>query len=157
MSETDKVTVKAQSIAELYLKTLGLVLYDLEYKRENTGMVLRIFIDKPEGSGKINISDCQQVSHVLSMVFEEQNLIEGRYNLEVSSPGLDRVLKMEKDFVKFAGFKANIYFNGLVNGKNNLTGLIKGVNSGKVLFEVDGKIVVFPVGSVKKGKLILSL
>ncbi len=154
MNGADNIVLKAKSLTELYLKVLGLILYDIEYKRENTGMVLRIFIDKPAESGKVNIKDCQEVSNVLSTVFEEQNLIEGHYNLEVSSPGLDRVLKMEKDFIRFAGFKANIYFNGLVNGKNNLTGLLKGVKAGNVLLEVKGVIVEFPVSSVKKGKLI---
>ena len=156
MSDTDKITQKAKSIADLYLKTLGLELYDLEYKRENIGMVLRIYIDKPVSNGKVNIKDCQDVSNILSTVFEEQNLLEGHYNLEISSPGLDRVLRMEKDFVRFTGFKANIYFNELVSGKNNLTGLIKGVNAGKVLLEVNGIMIEFPVTVVKKGKLILS-
>lgn len=156
MSGNDLTVQKVRNISELYLKALGLELYDLEYKRENIGMVLRIFIDKPADKGKINIKDCQDVSHVLSAVFEEQNLIDGNYNLEISSPGLDRILKTEKDFNRFVGFNANVYFNELVNGKNNLTGSIKGIVAGKVIFEVNGVIVEFPVTIVKKGKLLLS-
>ena len=138
-------------MAEPCLKTMGLELYDLEYKREFNGLVLRIFIDKP--GAKVNVKDCQDVSHVIGVMIEEQDLIPGHYNLEVSSPGLDRVLKLEKDFIRYKDYKANIYYNELVEGKNNHTGIIKGVENGNVLFEVKGKVIKFPVANVKKGKL----
>ncbi|MCX5776515.1 MAG: ribosome maturation factor RimP [Candidatus Firestonebacteria bacterium] len=152
MAETDGVVLRAKEIADPILKTLGLELYDIEYKREYNGLVLRIYIDKP--NAKVKVRDCQDVSKALGVVFEERNLIENNYNLEVSSPGLDRVLKLEKDFVRFAGYEAQIYFNELVEGKNNYRGLIKGVINGKVLFEVKGVVLEIPVANVKKGKLV---
>jgi ribosome maturation factor RimP len=152
MAETDGVVLRAKEIADPILKTLGLELYDIEYKREYNGLVLRIYIDKP--NAKVKVRDCQDVSKALGVVFEERNLIENNYNLEVSSPGLDRVLKLEKDFVRFSGYEAQIYFNELVEGKNNYRGLIKGVISGKVLFEVKGVVLEIPVANVKKGKLV---
>ena len=151
MSETDNIALKAKALAEPCIKTLGLELYDLEYNRQFNGLVLRIYIDKP--GSKVNVKDCQDVSHVLSVLYEEKDLIPGHYNLEVSSPGLDRVLKMEKDFIRYKGYKANIYYNELVEGKNNHTGEIKGVEDGKVLLEVKGVIIRIPVTNVKKGKL----
>jgi ribosome maturation factor RimP len=151
MNDIENIASKAGEMAEHCLKTLGLELYDLEYKREYNGLVLRIYIDKP--GAKVNVKDCQDVSHILGVLFEEKDLIPGHYNLEVSSPGLDRVLKMEKDFVRFKNYKANIYYNELVEGKNNHTGIIMGVEDGKVLFEVKGIVLNIPVSNVKKGKL----
>ncbi|OGF52211.1 MAG: hypothetical protein A2497_02100 [Candidatus Firestonebacteria bacterium RifOxyC12_full_39_7] len=151
MSDIESVALKAREMAEPCLKTMGLELYDLEYKREFNGIVLRVYIDKP--GAKVNVKDCQDVSHVLGVLFEEKELIHGHYNLEVSSPGLDRVLKMEKDFIRFKGYKANIYYNELVEGKNNHTGLILGVDSGKVIIEVKGIVLKIPVSNIKKGKL----
>jgi len=151
MSDIESVALKAREMAEPCLKTMGLELYDLEYKREFNGIVLRVYIDKP--GAKVNVKDCQDVSHVLGVLFEEEELIPGHYNLEVSSPGLDRVLKMEKDFIRFKGYKANIYYNELVEGKNNHTGLILGVGSGKVILEVKGIVLKIPVSNIKKGKL----
>jgi len=150
-NDLENIAVKAREIAEPCLKIMGLELYDLEYKREFNGLVLRIYIDKP--GGKVNVKDCQDVSHALSVIFEEKVLISGPFNLEISSPGLDRVLKLEKDFIRFKDYKANIYYHGLVEGKNNHTGIIKGMESGNVLLEVKGVIVKIPLEKVKKGKL----
>ncbi|MFH1074146.1 MAG: ribosome maturation factor RimP [Candidatus Firestonebacteria bacterium] len=148
---SDNVALKAREMVGPYLRARGLELYDLEYKREFNGLVLRIYIDKP--GSKVNVRDCQDVSRALGVLFEERGLISGHYNLEVSSPGLDRVLKMEKDFIRYKGYKANIYYNELVEGKNNNTGVIMGVDSGKVLLEVKGNVLKIPVSNVKKGKL----
>lgn len=83
------------------LEREGTELVDVEYRREQGAWVLRVFIDKP--GGIIALDDCAQVSHKIGDVIEIEDVISHRYRLEVSSPGLDRVLKKESDFQRFSG------------------------------------------------------
>lgn len=82
------------------LDSMGLELVDLEFKTVGRSYLLRIFIDKPEG---VNLDDCAEVSRELSVQLDVEDCIASRYTLEVSSPGLDRPLKKEQDFVRYLG------------------------------------------------------
>ena len=82
------------------LDEMGIELVDLEFKKAGRSYILRIFIDKPGG---INLDDCAEVSRELSVQLDVEDCIPGRYTLEVSSPGLDRPLKKEQDYVRFQG------------------------------------------------------
>lgn len=89
-----------QRILAPILADLGLEEVDLEYRREGRDMVLRIFIDKPGG---VTLDDCAELSREFGAVLEIEDLIHHAYRLEVSSPGLDRPLKREEDYRRFAG------------------------------------------------------
>ena len=91
----------AQSVMDLIepvLEAEGLELVDVEYKKEGPNWILRIFIDK---EGGVTVADCQKVSHLTGDLIDVEETIKIPFNLEVSSPGLDRSLKREKDFLKF--------------------------------------------------------
>ncbi len=87
-------------IAERILESFGMELVDIEYKREGRQMVLRIFIDKPGG---VTLDDCADVSRELSAVLDVEDIVPVNYNLEVSSPGLNRPLKKESDYRRYMG------------------------------------------------------
>jgi ribosome maturation factor RimP len=132
---------------EATLAGLGYELVDLE--RSGKGLFLRVFIDKPEG---IDVDDCAAVSHHLTRWLTVENIAYDR--LEVSSPGLDRVLKKERDFVRFAGQKARVKLRVPVDGQRNFVGVLRETGAGKVQLEIDGKLLSFELGNLERARLV---
>jgi len=110
---------------------------------------LRIFVDKPGG---VEIDDCAKVSQHLSRLFEVEGVNYDR--LEVSSPGLDRVLRKEQDFVRFAGEKAHVKLRMALDGQRNFTGTLRAVKDGKLEFEVEGRVLGFELSNIDKARLV---
>lgn len=135
------------SLFERSLTQLGYELVDLEIS--NRGKLLRLFIDKPEG---VNIDDCVLVSNQLSNLLAVEHDID--YDrLEVSSPGLDRVLKKEKDFVRFAGERAQVKLRMPVDTRKNFIGILRGVEQESVLLECEGAIQKIAMSNIDKARL----
>jgi ribosome maturation factor RimP len=135
------------NLLETTLAGLGYELVDME--RSAQGRMMRIFIDKPGG---INLDDCAKVSNHLSRVMTVENVAYER--LEVSSPGLDRPLRQERDFVRFAGQKARVKLRVPVEGQRNFVGVLRQAQAGKVALEVEGKTVVFELANLDKARLV---
>jgi ribosome maturation factor RimP len=135
------------ALLESILPGLGYELVDLE--QSGKGKLLRVYIDKPGG---IQVEDCALVSNHLSRVLAVENIDYDR--LEVSSPGLDRSLKKEQDFVRFAGQKARIKVRVPVAGQRNFVGVLRDTRDGKVEIEADGKIVSFDLANLDKARLV---
>lgn len=108
-----------------------LELVDVEYIKERD-WYLRIFIDRPDGIG---IDDCQELSEKIEAVLDEQDLIPSAYILEVSSPGLDRVLKKDRDFVREAGKTVDVSLYEPVDGEKMFTAKLSGKDDKNLLFE----------------------
>ena len=134
-------------LLETTLKGLGYELVDME--RTGQGRMMRIFIDKPDG---INLDDCATVSNHLSRVLTVENVNYER--LEVSSPGLDRPLKKERDFARFAGQKVRVKLRVPQDGQRNFVGVLGGAQAGKVALDVEGKTVSFDLANLDKARLI---
>ena len=135
------------SLIDKTVTQLGYELTDLEVS--NRGKLLRLFIDKPEG---ITIDDCVLVSNQVGNVLAVENDID--YDrLEVSSPGLDRVLKKEADFIKFTDSRASVKVRMPIEGRKNFIGLIKGVVDGDLLMEVEGVAFTIPMTNIDKARL----
>lgn len=132
------------------LAGLGYELVELE--RSAKGGLLRVFIDKPDG---INVDDCALVSNHLSRLFAVENV--GYERLEVSSPGLDRPLRTERDFARFAGQKIRLKLRVPFEGQRNFAGVLRGSEAGKVGLEVDGRVLSFDLGNVDKARLTPTL
>ncbi|MGB9094585.1 MAG: ribosome maturation factor RimP [Gallionella sp.] len=133
-------------LVETTVAGLGYELVDIE--RSGRGL-LRVFIDKPEG---ISVDDCQVVSNQLTRLFMVENVDYER--LEVSSPGLDRPLKKEADFSRFAGEKVQLRLRMPMEGRKNFTGMIAGVNEGILQLEVDGKPIAIELSNLDKARLV---
>ncbi|MFM1956243.1 MAG: hypothetical protein RIR20_1063 [Pseudomonadota bacterium] len=135
------------SLIDKTVTQLGYELADLEVS--NRGKLLRLFIDKPEG---ITIDDCVLVSNQLGNVLAVENDID--YDrLEVSSPGLDRALKKEGDFIRFAESRANVKVRMPIEGRKNFLGTLKGVDDGDLLIDVEGVVFKIALTNVDKARL----
>jgi ribosome maturation factor RimP len=133
-------------LIEITVAGLGYELVDVE--RAARGL-LRVFIDKPEG---IAVEDCQLVSNQLTRLFTVENVDYER--LEVSSPGLDRALKKEADFIRFAGQKAQIKLRMPIATRKNFTGIIGMLNEGVLQIDVEGVQVEIELANVDKARLV---
>lgn len=137
-------------LEQLLTTTIAGLGYELvEWERSSRGAQLRIFVDKPGG---ISIDDCTKVSQHLSRLLAVEGVDYGR--LEVSSPGLDRVLSKEQDFARFAGEKARLRLRVARDGQRNFVGILRTVNDGKLELEVDGKLLAFELGNLEKARLV---
>jgi ribosome maturation factor RimP len=124
--------------------------YELvEWARIGKAGMLRLFIDKPGG---ISVDDCALVSQHLSRVLAVEGVDYGR--LEISSPGLDRALRVERDFARFVGEKARLTVRVAVNGQRNFIGMLRAVHDGKLELDVDGNLLVFELSSLDKARLV---
>jgi ribosome maturation factor RimP len=133
---------------ESTLSGLGFELVDFE--RSGKGRLLRVFIDK---TGGVTLDDCAAVSNHLSRVFAVEGVDYER--LEISSPGLDRPLKKEQDFARYAGQKARIKLRVPVEGQRNFIGVLRETRAGKVEIEVDGgKTVSLDLANLDKARLV---
>jgi ribosome maturation factor RimP len=131
-------------------KTLAGLGYELvDFERSGRGRLLRVFIDKPAG---VNLDDCAAVSNHLTRVLTVENVDYDR--LEISSPGLDRPLKKEQDFVRFAGQKARLRVRIPVDGQRNFVGVLREAGAGKVTLEVEGRMMSFEVDNLEKARLV---
>lgn len=133
---------KAEEIAEkeaaAICESLGLYVYDAEYKKEGNENVLRIFIDSDSG---VTLDECEKVSRALSDRLDELDPIKGAYELEVSSPGIERILKRDWHFDKAIGKKISVKFFGAENGKKELVGILKASGEDEFTVTADGEDV----------------
>jgi ribosome maturation factor RimP len=139
-----------REVLETAVIGLGYELVDLEMS--NHGKLLRVFIDK---TGGISVGDCALVSNHLIRLFAVENIVYDR--LEVSSPGLDRVLKKHSDFERFAGERAQIKVRLPVSGQRNFVGVLRGINGGFLQLEVDGRMLSLELANLEKARLIPNL
>ena len=139
-----------QQTLDSTLTGLGYELVDFE--RSGKGKLLRVYIDKPGG---INVEDCAGVSNHLSRVLAVEGIDYDR--LEISSPGLDRPLRKEQDFVRYAGHKARIKVRVPVAGQRNFIGVLRDTRAGKVEIEVEGKMVSLELANLDKARLVPAL
>jgi ribosome maturation factor RimP len=129
---------------------LGFELVDVE--RSPRGHVLRVFIDKPDKTGGVDVEDCARVSNHLSRVLAVENVDYER--LEISSPGLDRVLKKPADFTRFAGSRINVRLRLAVGGRRNFNGVLHGLRDGRVCLTIDTGEVELDFDGIDKARLV---
>src|SRR5690349_18650827 len=134
---------------------LGFELVDVQ--ASNGGRLLRVFIDKPAGSDSgITLDDCAAVSRQLTRVLPVEGVDFER--LEVSSPGLDRPLRKQRDFERFAGQKAEVRMRTPdATGRRKFVGVLRGAEAGRVNVECDGQVIALALDDVERAKLIPAL
>ena len=136
-----------QQLIEQTAEGLGYEVVDVESSPR--GRLLRVFIDAPDG---ITVDDCATVSNQLSRVFEVENVDYDR--LEVSSPGLDRVLKKPMDFERFAGETIQVRLNLPIDNQRNFTGTLVGLTDGVVTLETEKGSLAIPFEEINKARLV---
>ena len=130
---------------------LGYELLDLESHTGGRNNFLRLTIDNPNG---ICLNDCEKVSRAASTFLDVEDPISGEYNLEVSSPGLDRKLKKLNHFQMFEGETLKISLNMPFNGRKRLTGVLESSDSKNISIEIDGEIHSLPYSNIDTARLV---
>lgn len=145
------VLPKIEEIAERIAQPEGIEVVEIELKGGGKNQFLRISIDKPAG---ITHDDCELFSRNLGAVLDEENLISSQYNLEVSSPGVERKLLKLKDFERFQGKKVKVVLREPVENEKTLTGTLAGVEEDLIQLELEnGRRVGFPHQQVERANL----
>lgn len=129
---------------------LGYELWELEYATRAGGGLLRLYIDSPGG---ITLDDCERVSRAVSATLDASDPIPGQYTLEVSSPGLDRVLRTPAHFARFTGESVRLETLQPVNGRKRFSGRLTRVAEREITIEVDGGELSLPFQAIHKARL----
>jgi ribosome maturation factor RimP len=155
----ERIRAAASRVAESH----GLELFDLQFRRESIGWVLRVVIDRvgdegPQGAREepVGIMDCQRMSHDLGTLLDVEDELGGalgQYTLEVSSPGLDRPLRGEADFRRFTGRLAKVVTSETIGGQTSFAGRITGVEDGIVVITEGRRTHRVPLAVVKRARL----
>jgi ribosome maturation factor RimP len=148
----DRLIATIQGFAEPLLRDLEIELVDIQFRREGHGWVLRFFIDK---EGGIGIDDCATVSRRISAHLEVEDLVTHPYHLEVSSPGLERPLKKQGDFLRFVGRSARIKVREPLGEQRVLLGILRGLEEENVILEMEQETVRIELENISKARLML--
>ena len=130
---------------------LGYELSDLEAKLGGKGGVVRIFIDHPDGIG---LEDCEKVSLAVSAMLDVEDPLPGQYNLEVSSPGLDRKLTKSEHFQRFEGETVKVKMRFPIEGRKRFRGTLVSSDDENIVVEVDGESHSLPVATIDTARLV---
>ncbi|MDD3730218.1 MAG: ribosome maturation factor RimP [Endomicrobiaceae bacterium] len=124
---------------------------DIEFVKENGQKILRIFIDNENG---INLDDCTKMSHIFGVKLDEADIIKEEYVLEVSSPGIDRILKKEKDFLRFKGFKIKVATAAAINNQRHFSGRLAAAADNKIVMDdLTNGIVEIEISNIIRAKV----
>jgi len=153
---------RIRDIADRVAHSHGLEIFDVQMRRESIGPVLRVVIDRPgpaDGSPQptddsVGIQDCQRISEDLSAILDVEDVIDHRYTLEVSSPGLDRPLRDAADYRRFTGRAAKLVLSEPIDGQAHFKGRLRGLEDATVVFgDEQGREHRIPLAAIKRGRL----
>jgi ribosome maturation factor RimP len=147
-----------RAIAERVAASRGLEVWDVQSRREATGHVVRVFIDRPGPAAtseeSVGIEDCEQVNREISTILDVEDPLPFAYTLEVSSPGLDRPLRNADDYRRFAGRLAKVVVREAVDNQKAFEGRLGGMDGDAVLLEApNGRLHRLPYGLITRGRL----
>ncbi len=145
-------------IAERVAASRGLTVWDIQSRRETTGHVVRVFIDRPGPAAtpeeSVSIEDCEQVNRELSTILDVEDPLPFTYTLEVSSPGLDRPLRGEQDYRRFAGRRAKVVVSEAVDNQKAFDGRLRGLDGDAVMLEApNGRLHRLPMRLITRARL----
>ena len=154
----ETVVEKVRAIAERVAGGYGLEIFDVQFRREAPGMVLRVRIDRPGPASteedSVSVHDCANVSRDLSAIFDVEEVVPTAYTLEVSSPGLDRPLRHANDYRRFCGRRAKLVMREKVDGQSFFKGTLGGIDGTHVRIDGDdGRAHRVPLGVITRANL----
>ncbi|MBI2199426.1 MAG: ribosome maturation factor RimP [Candidatus Rokubacteria bacterium] len=152
MSDPEGRLGRIEAVLSPVVQEHGLSLVDAEWRREGRRWVLRLFVDKPGG---VTIADCQRLSHEAGDMLDVSGLLEEAYDLEVSSPGLDRELRKDREFAWAIGKELRCWVREPVGGRTEFCGRLVAVTAGEVIVEdAQGETSMLPRHLVTKARLV---
>ena len=149
---------RIRAIAERVAASRGLEVWDIQSRREASGHVVRVFIDRPGPAAtpeeSVSIDDCEQVNREIGTILDVEDPLPFTYTLEVSSPGLDRPLRNVRDYERFAGRLAKLVVKEAVDNQKAFEGRLRGMEHGDVLLEAaNGRMHRLPLVLIARGRL----
>ena len=138
-------------LLEPTVERLGYELVDLEVRLGGKGGLVRVFIDKSEG---IDLEDCETVSRAVSALLDVEDPVPGNYNLEVSSPGLDRKLTKVEHFQRFAGETVKVQMRLPIEGRRRFRGTLVSSDDENIVVDVDGESHSLPLKTIDTARLV---
>ena len=147
---TKTLTESIRELIEPIVLSEGMELIDIEYRQETRGWVLRFYIDK---EGGITLNHCSHLSEQIGDLLEVKDLIPHSYILEVSSPGLDRPLKKEKDFITYVGETIKVKTVQPIDQRRNFQGKLLGYKEGNVMMSLDNQEILIPISLIAKAHI----
>lgn len=155
----ERIETVVERLGNQVAAALNYELVDVEYRKEGPDWVLRCFIDKENGVG---IEDCQRFSEALDRVLDQADPIPGKYLLEVSSPGLERPLKKDEDFTRFAGKAIEVKLNKPINNRRTYRGELMGIvcdeTERRIALKIDDlNVMEIPRNQIAKANLVIEI
>ena len=141
------------ALFEPVVEGMGFELVEIEHFPNPKHGVLRLYIDK---RGGVNIDDCSAVSHQISALIDVEDPVRGQFNLEVSSPGLDRPLRKLKDYQRFTGEQVKLKTSMPFDGQRNFKGSLLRADEEYVVIETDAEEISVPFAAIDKARLVPS-
>lgn len=142
---------KVENLLEKTINDLGYSLYDVEYAKESKNYFLRIFIDKENG---IDLNDCEKVNNAITDLLDEADYIKEQYFLEVSSPGVERVLRKEKHLAQNIGTEIEVNLFKPLDGKKQIIGTLEKYDETNIILQAQEKEVSIPRKSISLMKTV---
>lgn len=140
-----KAVIMLEELLAPELEKIQVEIVDLEYRKENHEQMLRVFIDNPDG---VDLELCSRCTRIIKNLIDDRDDIPYDH-IEVSSPGLNRVIKKESDFIRFAGQRVKVRTSEAFNNCKNFTGILKDTNSEYLNIEVDDhEVISLPRASI---------
>ena len=133
-----KIDDRVLEISDELAEKMSFSVVDVEFKKEGQGKTLRVYIDK---DGRVDLDDCEKFSRSLEEILDEEDFIEEAYSLEVSSPGLDRQLKKEREFLHYIGREVEVKLYKEQDGLKEFSGILKGFEEKIASIEVSGEVI----------------
>lgn len=161
----EQAVQRVRDAAQRVAVSHGLEIFDLQFRRESIGWVLRVMVDRPWDSASgperqedaVGIEDCQKVSHDLGTLLDVEDdlgaALDRAYTLEVSSPGLDRPLRGAEDYERFVGRLAKIVTAVPVEGQTSFAGRLAGLDGDEVLLTEGRRTHRVPLAAIKRARL----
>jgi ribosome maturation factor RimP len=158
MARDADIVKVVRTVAAGVAATLGLEIFDVQFRREAGGMVLRVQVDRPgpasTAEDSVSIEDCARVSRDLSAILDVEDAVPSAYILEVSSPGLDRPLRAADDYRRFAGRRAKVVMREPIDGQGFFKGRLGGLDEHDVLIDTDdGRRHRVPLTAITRANL----
>ncbi len=153
--ETTAAAARIERIIAPTLDGMGYELVRVQISGSPQHSRLQVMAERIDQKG-MTVDDCADISRAVSALLDVEDPIAGSYDLEVSSPGIDRPLTRPQDFARFAGHEAKVEMRRVIEGRRRFRGLLKGVEDGCAVLVMEGEAVKLPVEDIEKAKLLVS-
>ena len=142
---------KVEALLRMTVEGMGCEIWGVEFLSQGRHSKLRLYIDKTDG---VSIDDCEKVSRQVSDVLDVENMFTKGYTLEVSSPGMDRILFNAEQYESHVGETVDVRLNFPLEGKKRVVGLLAGIENAEAIVQADGEEYVLPLENVQRARIV---